>query len=120
MAKMVAILNAIKYVEQDSHTVAYSRSARLASKAGFSFFQGNFKAVICKDCDDAIQKLGKQAKEYILQLAGMPLWADLDPKDFYFEFSFSEIDGNGEFWIMPHTSNCAIYNVATTEPMKRP
>ncbi len=104
---IVAILSTLEYVENpDEHTVRYSdycKELEFTDRANY----GNFKAVIAKDDFEAEEKIRKQVLDYLRIGFGFMM---VNPKDFRFEFRFSDVKNN-EFWLIPSVSTCRSYPV---------
>jgi hypothetical protein len=95
------MVESIKYnCDSTKHCVFYADGAKKINDAPASTFHGNIKSFIgntIAECNKRMQEnVGKYLKclyysEYIT-----------NPKDFTFQYRYSEIDDNGEFW--PHPS----------------
>ncbi len=106
VSMVVSVISSIKFkLDEDSHTVSYSKACKQLEHSDKSEMFGRFRAVITDTPEEGIKKLAQQISE-LLQL----FYFKPRPADFEFQVQTSEVY-NGEFWLMPFTSDCKTYNV---------
>lgn len=104
---IVAMLSKLTYVPNArKHTVYYAENCQKLNRSNIRDNAGTFKAVIAKDEGQAIDRIRAQVREYLRETS----WLKPQPEDFVFEFQYSEVK-DGEFWLMPSTSNCKSFYV---------
>lgn len=102
-------------LNEHRHTVAQARfGEELAAKPNWN---GNMKAVIAADADQAVTRLGEQAREYLKhRLEDL----DLQPQDLWFEIGFGEVEeATGFFWQSLTASYAARYRLSDAQPLRR-
>ncbi len=106
VSMVVSVISSIKFkLDEDSHTVSYSKVCKQLEHSDKSEMFGRFKAVITNTNEEGVKKLAQQISESLQLFYFKPR-----PDDFEFQIQTSEVR-NGEFWLIPFTSDCKTYNV---------
>lgn len=109
---VIGIVSKLIYIQDKmNHTVYYSESANNICKIVNENYSKqtfeNIKAFIARTENELVQKISQQ----LIDLLNTNSWTKLNPKDFRFVISLSDVDKDGSFWLIPYSSLCKEYKI---------